>query len=240
MSKTQQQFEQAFRSLITEELKGSLDQWPIRDEIESALQSQQFFDVSVRDDLAIPGHADYSCGVRFSTQDGKRIGTLSADRAHNHLGFYTRHSGFGDDVTDPTPWVKRLNIQGGQKETQIRLYSPTSSRMMVSSSGTSGESTVQWITRSGNKMHMGANEKGQGYLSNISKTDARGGIFTFDLHGDNGIGINENPIRGLREIEHPTPDDLSPQEWAWDATERRWLYRDSEGTVHWFAPCGTL
>jgi len=49
-----------------------------------------------------------------------------------------------------------------------------------------------------------------------------------------------NPLTQLREIENPAPSDLGDREWAWDATNSRWLFKDSSGTAHFFTPDGTL
>jgi hypothetical protein len=54
------------------------------------------------------------------------------------------------------------------------------------------------------------------------------------------LDVNENPAVGLREISNPSADDLESQEWAWDSSDDRWLYKDSSGTVHHFSPDGTL
>jgi hypothetical protein len=50
----------------------------------------------------------------------------------------------------------------------------------------------------------------------------------------------QSPVVNLREISNPGPADLSGGEWAWDATNGRWLFKDSAGTAHYFSPDGTL
>lgn len=211
----------------------------IEAEVQRRLNNLDELTLSVADPEADAGEEGYAATLRYEDFDGRVIAKLSADAVHNHWGIYTRDAPL-TDVADGSPYLKRLSVAGGMAETQARWQSPETTRLMLSSRGTTGSSLVQFITRSGNAFSLSANEKtGRGYIYSLAEA-TRGPLMEFDLLGTGAIDITDSPIMGLREIENPTPGDLLAREWAWDATDSRWLYRDSSGAVHWFRPCGTL
>lgn len=187
----------------------------------------------VEDNNADPEKSDaYATWHDFKDDSGDIIGRLAADAAHNHVGLYTRRYPLGDSRGKR---VKRFNVGGGTANTEMRLMSPKDTRFWISAKQTPILDLQSQSTGQRTCMFIDTEEE------SLSVTDLAHdrSLLSIGLE-EPSMNIHEQPLHGLREIENPTPEKMSVQEWAWDATDSRWLYKDGAEEVHWFRPCGTL
>jgi hypothetical protein len=182
--------------------------------------------LQLNDRDAPQGEPGYSTSLAFfndATSSGvaEEIANISADN-QNELSVYTRNKPL--DGTDPSAYEKRFNINAGFPQTTIEILSPTgSSQNLVFKDS----DEIKW--------RLWSRDNGNLYLLN------RNGEQVVEIfQDDNYVNWKSNRLFGLREISNPSTGDLLDQEWAWDSTNGRWLYRDSNGTVHYFTADGTL
>ncbi|MFC6836143.1 hypothetical protein [Halomarina ordinaria] len=189
-------------------------------------------------------------GIFWYNKLGERMVQLVTDEPDQELSMYVKADAKGSGNTQPK---KALDVQFGTADAFVAWKNFESFQLTGQSTpGRDGSISLQ--------LHAG-NEDAYTQLSFFDSTDTRqwsleadtgddGVLHLWDHVADDvtvafapdggGIDVSGTPVLGLREITDPSPGDLRSQEWAWDATDDRWLYRDSGGTVHYFTPDGTL
>lgn len=178
---------------------------------------------------------EYAAMVTYRDENDRIIARTAADAVHNHWGVYTRTHPLSESSNART---KRMNVQGGTSDTHIEIY------------GGGDDGDAFFSARSRSEQNGGIRMIGPNYRGSVYVDDLLGAIRIENLGqhhellrfrlDENVIDILDNPVKGLREINNPSSKNMHSQEWAWDATDSRWLYKDSNEEVHWFRPCGTL
>lgn len=181
-------------------------------------------------------------GINWYDSSGRRVSALVADVADQDLSLYAKA---------PTGSRKAMDLNYGGRALELRLQNMSS---FFVSGGDNETGTPVIGIEAGDKRgdsvlrFVDHNNRGIWSLFRDSSTSNRFRIFNH-ITGQtaisvstrsNSVNFHGNSLVGLRELQNPTTSDLHPQEWAWDATASRWLYRDSSDTVHYFNPDGTF
>lgn len=177
----------------------------------------------------------YAAMLTYRDENDSIIARTAADAAHNHWGVYTR----ANPLSDPSgARIKRLNVAGGSENTNIIAYGGDSAdaRFRINTNGT-GSPIIDYDS-GGNRVVQYLNDEKNTWRADDLARRTR--LFRYHLGQIPRLNIESNPVSGLREIKEPTSEKMFAQEWAWDKTDNRWLYKDSNEEVHWFRPCGTL
>jgi hypothetical protein len=168
----------------------------------------------------------------------EQLALFGSDANDEELSIYTKADAVGSGNSQTH---KRMDIEAGTPETEVRITSLNSETRLRVEGQNDNRSYLDW-------MNGGEFEFSLFYDPSVG---TEGAMEFFDLEGGNGKVLtyekdnrlwdfNDASVSGLREISSPTAGDLASQEWAWDSTNSRWLYKDSGGTVHYFTPDGTL
>lgn len=168
----------------------------------------------------------------------EQLALFGSDANNEELSIYTKSDAVGSGNTQTH---KRMDIEAGAPETEVLITSLDSETRLRVEGKNENRSYLDW-------MNDGEFEFSLFYDPSVG---TEGTMEFFDLAGGNGSVLiyekdnrlwdfNDAAVSGLREISSPTAGDLASQEWAWDSTNSRWLYKDSGGTVHYFTPDGTL
>ena len=192
-----------------------------------------------RDDSANGGSSGYGvAGPTYVSENGEEVGHFWADN-DNEISLYSRSIPLSETATDAGQFQKRWNVQAGEAQTFASYRGDSGVFLSLTSRD---DSTVTYsIAADGSTRfamqydHDLGPEGSARFLSPSVGND----LLWFDIASDR-IDWQGNSQTGLREVENPTPSDLGDCEWAWDATNKRWLYKDLGGTVHYFTPDGTL
>lgn len=181
-------------------------------------------------------------GFSWYAPNGRRVGSFVADITDQDLSLYTKaESGVR----------KAFDLDYSDDELNLRFQN-MGGLFVSGSDATDGDTTIGIAagTGRGDSILRFVNENGECVWSIIRDTSTDENLrlynsriqqtaFTVETT-TNTLNLYGNSVIGLREIANPAPDDLYPQEWAWDSTQSRWLYRTSNNTVNYFEPDGTL
>jgi len=168
-----------------------------------------------------------------ATGAAEQLAALTSHPSDNHFSIYTKTDGVGAGDTGVT---KRVNIPGGIEQTEFKIQSNEDAylRLFADHDGAGGGRPILDLLSNNNSKfqlrYSPTNDQLQ--LRDI----VNGRTIAVYEHGDPEWNWLGTPMSGLREISNPTPADLFSGEWAWDATDDRWMFKDSGGTVHGFTP----
>lgn len=181
----------------------------------------------------------YSATIDWLSTEGERIGRLAGDPGDRHLHVYVKADAVGSGDTQPRPHT-RFEADADWTTLYVGDIEEADTRIVVGSPVADGSSRIVFNNQESSQMRM--------EFKHFSGT---GDTFRFYDHQNSIVPLSYDfsvprwnfegtATYGLREITNPSASDLINQEWAWDATNSRWLYRDSDGTAHYFTPDGTL
>lgn len=196
--------------------------------------------------LQIPEGEKYG-GINWYNEMGERLITMVADAPDDELSIYTKPDEQGSGNTQP---IKAMDLNYGtaalsaewQNIGRFHVVGPDADgseghvRFVVQPQSPDGNALMQFLDHTGDAIwstFMDANESAF-HLYNHQLGES---VLSVDAE-TNTIDFNENPLTQLRELTEPT--EIHAREWAWDATDGRWLYRDSEETIHYFTPDGVV
>ncbi|MFC6733656.1 hypothetical protein [Haladaptatus sp. DYSN1] len=199
--------------------------------------------------LQAPADEKYA-GMNWYNEQGERLVTLTADVPDNELSMYVKPDPQGSGNTQP---MKLLDIHYAAAKPSVEwknvnLFKVTGGDtdvhtgdvyLDIGSGKETGDAFFRFLDEQNRprwSIFMDASVGKDLQFYNHERGDS---TLTLDLDA-NRINVHGNPVFGLREVTNPTPESLVSQEWAWDATNSRWLYKDSKGTTHFFTPDGTL
>jgi len=176
--------------------------------------------------------------------DYEPLAWFAFDAADHEVSLYTTTDPKGSISSTP---LKRLDIEMGGDSEQVQ-WTRTGAHVVEAGSSTGA---LQLIGRPDNNTQDVRreywDENNPVWETRLDRSRSDRFVLLNETNGTayevtTGLTIefNGNPLTQLREISNPTAGDLGDREWAWDATNSRWLFKDSGGTAHFFNPDGTL
>lgn len=191
--------------------------------------------LQLQDPDAANGENGYSTILGFynGPPNNEQIGQLSADNT-NEMSIYTRTLPLSDTATEGD-FAKRLNFSAGSQNSIIRMKSPEYCEVNLQSQNSNPN--LKWVQAGQDRMGVFYSTGSDDFRFNDY---VNSNVALRYAYADEAWNFAGSKIRGLREISNPVASDLLDQEWAWDATNSRWLYKDDGGTAHYFTPDGTL
>jgi len=171
--------------------------------------------------------------------EGYRVGWYSGDAAHKHLKIYVRPSPLDGTPDTPSPHTE-FNMDTDLTSQVVTGADSRSVYLRLRHGGTGNESRLAFQDSEagiGDAIDLRYGSPFQRFRLYDHINEQVSLVYS---SANPSWSFEEVPMTGLREIENPTAGDLSDQEWAWDATNSRWLFKDSSGTAHYFTPDGTL
>lgn len=193
--------------------------------------------------------------VRWYDSTGSFLFQILAHEKDDEMSFYGRDANGN--------MVKKIDIENGDPTTAVMTLENTRDFSMVHAGGdaksvTRTDTNYSYIQTQSDQEDSelrlaappnGANGNDTAGIWRFIRDHSRDGELRLKSHGEGQDYVNllggtidwlGNQMIGLREISTPSTSDLASREWAWDATNGRWLFKDSGGTVHFFTPDGTL
>jgi len=175
----------------------------------------------------------YSAGNSTAPE---RLAAMEAEAADNEFSVYTKADALGSGSTG---LEKRINIPSEQK-TKIEFTNSLSDTVVQIGAADNSDALIKF----GNNNDGLRGAFGYNAVNGLTQWDDlannRRVLFYNSDFSPPYLSFNSTAVSGLREISNPAPADMLSQEWAWDSTNSRWLYKDSSGTSHYFTPDGTL
>lgn len=189
------------------------------------------------------GDPGYQANIDFVSGDGERIARVSADRFEPQINWYLRPTPMDGSFGTPQ---SRMTLNGlgndstSSDRTRLLVGNYDGGSTAIEAASTDGDATIGWRTggAAGDRVFRIYWDVSRDY---IRFRDEVNGVDAASYRNTEQRWHWQNkPMTGLREISNPTAADLYDQEWAWDATNGRWLFKDSGGAAHYFTPDGTL